>query len=64
MDGGERDSWVLAIFVMVVVSSAAFIIQRFVIHLFNHAFEICVFYVPTVVLLVIYLKRKSEIKES
>jgi hypothetical protein len=57
VDGCERDGWVLALFVMAVISSAAFLVQRFVLPLFNAAFEICVFYVPTIVLLVIYLRR-------
>jgi len=57
VDGRERDSWLLALFVMAVVSSAAFLVQRFVLPLFNAAFEICVFYVPTTVLLAIYLWR-------
>lgn len=62
--GRERDGWVLALFVMAVVSSAAFLVQRFVLPLFNAAFEICVFYVPTLVLLVIYLRRTLGRKDA
>ena len=64
MEDPEKDSWLIATLIMAVVSSTAFIVQRAIIPLFTYAFEVCVFYVPTIVLLIIYLKTRLESKES
>jgi len=64
LEDPEKDSWLLATLIMAIISSTAFIVQRAIIPLFTYAFEVCVFYIPTIVLSIIYLKKRRESKES
>lgn len=59
MGGHDRDSWLIATIVMTALSSAVFTIQRFVTQVFNYPFEVCVFYVPTIASLIIYLWERT-----
>lgn len=51
----ELDSWRLAAAVMVFISILVLFVQRMVGELFNPAFEVCIFYIPTVVAFAVYL---------
>jgi len=45
---------------LVVLSIGIFLMQRFVVMVFNLAFEVCIFYLSTLLSLAIYLwKRRS-----
>jgi hypothetical protein len=63
LEDPEKDSWLIATFIMAIISSAAFIVQRAITPFFTYAFEVCVFYVPTFVLSIIYLKKRLESKK-
>jgi hypothetical protein len=58
----ETDSWFIATLIMVVTAATAFIVQRVITPLFTLAFEICVFYVPALVLSIIYLQKRVAAK--
>jgi len=60
----ETNSWFIATLIMVVTAATAFIVQRAITPLFTLAFEICVFYVPAIVLSIIYLQKRGEAKEA
>jgi hypothetical protein len=60
LEDPDKDSWFIATLIMAVISSTAFIVQRAMTPLFTYAFEVCVFYVPTIVLSIIYLKKRLE----
>ena len=60
MEGIEYKGWFFATLIMIFISLVVFIIQRFIVQLFGYAFEVCLFYVPTVVLLIVYLKERSQ----
>ena len=49
---GELKAWCVAAFVVVVVSVSVFCVQRFVTQVFDVAFEICIFHVPAVAVVV------------
>jgi len=51
LEKSESDSWLIATLIMIIISSTTFIIQRFIFH------------VPTILVLIIYLKKKSEIRK-
>lgn len=57
---GELESWRVAAVVVVLTAIFVFIIQRFVIRFFDVVFEICIFYVPALVsvMLYLYLRRR------
>ncbi|RLI38285.1 hypothetical protein DRO66_02110 [Candidatus Bathyarchaeota archaeon] len=63
MEDSEKNSWLIATLIMTIISSIAFIIQRAITPIFTYAFEVCVFYVPTIVLWIIYMKKRQESKE-
>lgn len=58
---GELDTWRLATFVVGMLAIAVFCIQRFVAQIFDVAFEICIFYVPAVMIIiyVFYLSKEK-----
>jgi hypothetical protein len=58
---GELKTWRVATFVVGMLAVAVFCIQRFVTQIFDIAFEICIFYVPavTVVIYVFHLSREK-----
>lgn len=58
MNNGELTAWFRAMFIMVLLSVAVFAFQHFSRHFFNPAFEVCVFYIPTAILVIIYLRMK------
>jgi hypothetical protein len=64
LEDPEKDSWLIATLIMVIISTSAFIVQRAITPLFTYAFEVCVFYVPTIVLSIIYLKKRVKSNEA
>ena len=57
----ELKTWRVATFVMVVLAVSVFYIQRFVTQIFDVAFEICIFHVPTMVITV-YVAVKQRMR--
>jgi len=56
----ELDTWRVATFVVVMLAVGVFCVQRFVTQVFDVAFEVCVFHVPAVAIVVyvfVYLGR-------
>jgi len=59
----ELNAWRLATVVLVLLAAVVFITQRFVVRFFDIALEICVFYIPavTVVVLFLYFRRRTKL---
>jgi len=58
------DDWLLATAVMFILSFTTFITQRFVLRILDPMFETCVFYIPTTVLSLIYVKLRLKKKTT
>ena len=59
----ELDTWRVATFVVAMLAVAVFCVQRFVTQIFDVAFEICIFHVPAVAIVVfvfIYVGRERK----
>jgi len=59
----EFKTWWLATFFIVMVAVAVFCVQRFVTQIFDVAFEICIFHVPAVAIVIfvfIYVGRERK----
>ncbi|MFQ6073942.1 MAG: hypothetical protein ACE5KC_01860 [Candidatus Bathyarchaeia archaeon] len=54
-DEVELEAWRQATFVVVALAALVFLVQRFFGPLFEIAFEICIFYVPAVTIVLLYL---------
>jgi len=61
-DANEVESWRLAALTMMIIAGIVFIVQQFFIRLFDQVFVICVFYLPTFLLVIAFLwfRRASE----
>jgi len=57
----ELESWRRATLAMIMMALVVFVLQRFVVRVFDVVFEICIFYVPAgaIVLLYFYFKNKQ-----
>jgi len=57
----ELKTWRIATFVMVTLAAVVFLVQRFI-PLFDVVFEVCIFYIPTlsIVGLFLYFRNKSN----
>ena len=56
----ELKTWWVATFLIAMVAVAVFCVQRFVTQIFDVAFEVCIFHVPAVAIVVyvfVYLGR-------
>jgi len=53
-------AWLYSVLVMVSLSLAVFLVQLLFGRVLNIAFEVCVFYLPTVILLIIYVGMKAR----
>lgn len=58
------DDWLLATTIMFILSFTTFMTQRFVLRVLDPMFETCVFYIPTTVLSLIYVKLRLEKKTT
>lgn len=58
----EIGAWRLATVVLVLLAVFVFVIQRFVVHFFDVALEICAFYIPavSVAVLFLYFSRRAK----
>jgi len=58
----ELKTWRIATLVMVALAATVFLVQRFVVQLFDVVFEVCIFYIPTftIVGLLLYFRTKSN----
>jgi len=61
----ELKTWRVATFVLAILAVVVFCVQRFVAQIFDVAFEICMFYVPalTVIVYAFHLYRKQRLLE-
>jgi len=62
MNKEELKTWHIATLIMVALSTAVFVVQRFVGQIFDIVFEVCIFYISTfmIVGLLLYLRAKSN----
>lgn len=56
----ESKTWLYAFLIMTIFSIIVLATHLLGFPLFNFAFEICVFYIPTAILLIIVLYRKKS----
>ena len=54
----ESATWTIATAIMIVTSLIVIIIQRMIFQVFDYVFEICIFYVPTLIITIIYITQK------
>jgi len=59
-DASEFESWLYAFLFMLTLSVMALAIRFFFEPVFNTAFEICIFYIPTGILFVIVLRVRAQ----
>lgn len=57
-DHNESATWTIATAIMIVTSLIVIIIQRMIFQVFDYVFEICIFYVPTLIITIIYITQK------
>lgn len=57
-DYNESATWAIATAIMIVTSLIVIIIQRMIFQIFDYVFEICIFYVPTLIITIIYITQK------
>jgi hypothetical protein len=57
----ESKSWFIATIVILAIAATVFLVQRFAGPVFDFVFEVCIFYVPAVVtvFLFLYFRKKS-----
>ena len=60
----EVDDWLLATVIMLVLSLMTFITQRFFVRILDPVFETCVFYIPTTVLFLVYVRLRLKAKAT
>ncbi len=56
----ESAAWTIATVIMVVTSLIIVIIQRMIFQVFDYVFEICIFYIPTLIIAIIYIRHKTQ----
>jgi len=58
----ELKTWRLATLILVTLAAAVFLVQHFVVQVFDVVFEFCIFYIPTftIVGLLLYFRSKSN----
>ena len=59
-DASESRSWLYAFLFMLALSAMVFVARFFLGPLLSTAFEVCVFYIPTVILFVIVLRVRMK----
>jgi hypothetical protein len=63
-ESSELRSLRWATLILAVLSMGVFLMQRFVVMVFNLAFEICIFYLSTLLSLAIYLWKRRSIRHN
>lgn len=56
----ESTAWTIATVIMIVTSLIIIIIQRMIFQVFDYIFEICIFYIPTLIMTTIYILQKTH----
>jgi antibiotic biosynthesis monooxygenase (ABM) superfamily enzyme len=56
----ESKSWQIATITMLVIAAMVFLVQRFAGPIFDFVFEICIFYVPAVVMVLLFLYFRQK----
>jgi antibiotic biosynthesis monooxygenase (ABM) superfamily enzyme len=56
----ESKSWRIATITMLVIAAIVFLIQRFAGPVFDLVFEVCIFYVPAVVMVLLFLYFRQK----
>jgi hypothetical protein len=56
----ESTAWTIATVIMITTSLIVIIIQRMFSQVFDYVFEICIFYIPTLIITVIYILQKTQ----
>lgn len=59
-DHNESVAWTIATAIMIVTSLIVIIIQRMIFQVFDYVFEVLIFYVPTLIITVIYITQKTR----
>lgn len=60
MDGEEIQAWRRSAAMMLLIASAVFLYQQFIDQLFHDSlFVLCVFYIPAIIAIVIYLTLRT-----
>jgi len=54
----ESESWRITAWVLLAISSAIFVIQRFVASFLDPIFEFCIFHLPTLIAVLIYYRKQ------
>jgi hypothetical protein len=59
---GDKKSWRTTVIVLVSISTILFVIQRSSMQFLDPVFEVCIFYIPTILAVIIYyrLSKKTE----
>jgi hypothetical protein len=63
---GDKKSWRTTVIVLVSISTILFIIQRTSMQFLDPVFEVCIFYIPTTLSIIIYywLNKKTETSQT
>jgi hypothetical protein len=56
----ESAAWTIATVIMILTSFIVIIIQRMIFQVFDYVFEICIFYIPTLIMIIIYILQKTQ----
>lgn len=55
--GLDKESWHMTVYVMLIVSISVFLIQRTVWRFLDNIFELCIFHLPTLLAILIYIRQ-------
>jgi len=58
----ELKTWRLSTVVMMVLAATVFLVSRFVGPIFDLVFEICIFYIPAVAIVGLFLYFRNKLK--
>ena len=59
----EVEYWFKAFLVMAALSAAVFTVQHLVAKIFDPIFEVCIFYIPTLITLAVYLHLRIRTRK-
>ncbi len=57
----ELKTWRQAALIMLALAITIFCAQRFIGQMFDFAFEICIFYIPAILLIIVYFYFKARL---
>ena len=59
----EVEYWFKAFLVMATLSTVVFMVQHLVARIFDLIFEVCIFYIPTLITLAVYLHLRVRTRK-